>query len=132
MKRTIEVEDVLQERVDCAIEEVEEALMEYLKENPDTDELPCISNDLDYDGRIHEIIDGCVPIYYHEIDTAWYLYGSDLEEAYENAGVGENPRENGGMAAIYFYIYDQVHGWYEENAEGIFEDWYEEQQDDDE
>jgi hypothetical protein len=51
------------------------------------------------------------------------LYGSDLEEAYENAGVGENPKENNGMAAIYFYISDKVHEWYNENAGEIFNTW---------
>lgn len=122
MKRTIEVEDVLDERVEGAIEEVKGELERYLEENPDTDEVPCINNDLDYSGAIHEIVDGSVPIYTRDIEATWYLYRSDLIAAYENAGVGDNPLESDGMAAIYFYIMEKVQEWYAENAEEIFEE----------
>jgi len=63
-----------------------------------------------------------VPIYTKEIKDLWYLYGDEFEAAYENAGVGDNPRENFGMAAIYYYISEKVHEWYNENAEEIFEE----------
>jgi hypothetical protein len=122
MKRTIEIEDTLQDRVECAIEDVKAELLRYCEENK-PDELPDLGNDLDYSGAIHEIVDCSVPIYTHEIKTAWYLHGSDLESAYENAGVGENPMENDGMAAIYFYIHEQVCEWYSDNAEDVFEGW---------
>jgi hypothetical protein len=128
MKRTVEVEDTLKERVESAIDDVKDLLVQYLADNPDLDEVPCINNDLDYDGRVHEIVDGSVPIYTGEIEDTWYLYGSDLERAYENAGVGENPKENDGMAAIYFYIMEEVQEWYRDNAEDIFEDWKEKQE----
>jgi hypothetical protein len=124
-KRMIEVDDVLNEQVDSAIDDVKQALLDYLEENPDTDSLPCLNNDLDYSGGIHEIIDGAVPIYTSDIEAAWYLYGSELEEAYENAGCGDNPRENNGMAAIYYYISDKVNDWYQSNAEEIFDEWRE-------
>lgn len=120
-KRTIEVNDVLPDRVANAIEETEQLLRDYLRDNPDSDEVPCLSNDLDYDGRFHEIVDGCVPIYTAEIEAAWFLHGRDLEAAHENAGVGNNPRENNGMAAIYYYIYEKAAEWYRDHAEEIFE-----------
>lgn len=69
-----------------------------------------------------------MPIYTGEIEDTWYLYGSRLEEAYENAGVGENPKENDGMAAIYFYIMDKVQEWYQDEAQDIFDAWKEEQE----
>lgn len=122
MKRTIEIEDSLQDRVDSAIEDVKAELLSYCEENK-PDSLPCISNDLDYSGAIHEIVDGSVPIYTKEIDDTWYLHGSDLESAYEDAGCGANPKENNGMAAIYFYIDQQVREWYSDNAEEVFEEW---------
>ena len=95
MKKTIEIDDTLQERVDGAIEEVKEMLVDYLNDNPDSFEdedadPPCMNDDLE---RVHEIIDGSVPVYYHEIDTTWYLHKNKLEEAYENAGIGSNPLE---------------------------------------
>ena len=125
MKRTIEVEDTLEGRVESAIEDVKSELESYLNNNPDTDSVPCLNNDLDYSGAIHEIVDGSVPVYTHEIKTAWFLHGSELENAYHNAGVGDNPMENDGMAAIYFYIMEQVQEWYRDNAEEIFESWKE-------
>jgi hypothetical protein len=125
MKRTIEIDDTLENRVECAIDEVKAELENYLKDNPDTDSLPCLNNDLDYSGAIHSIVDSSVPIYTHEIKTAWYLLGSELEEAYENAGVGDNPMENDGMSAIYFYIMDKIQEWYRDEAEEVFEKWQE-------
>jgi|LakMenEpi03Aug12_release.lakeMendotaPanAssembly.Ray.scaffolds.fasta_scaffold654476_1 hypothetical protein len=120
-KRTIEIDDVLPDCVESAIEEVEELLRDYIKDNK-PDSVPCLSNDLDHDGRVHEIVDGSVPIYTAQIEAAWFLHGDDLEEAYENAGCGENPRENNGMAAIYYYIYEKVAAWYGKNAEEIFDE----------
>ena len=125
MKRTIEIDDTLDNRVESAIEDVKSELQNHLKENPETDSLPCLNNDLDYSGAIHSIVDSSVPVYTHEIKTAWYLHGSELEEAYENAGVGDNPMENDGMSAIYFFIMEKVQEWYNENAEEIFEEWKE-------
>jgi hypothetical protein len=129
--RTIEINDTLQERVDSAIEDVKNELIEYLNENGSED-VPCINNDLDYSGSIHEIVDGSVPVYTREINDTWYLYGSELEEAYENAGIGDNPRENNGMAAIYCYIMEQVQDWYHANAEEIVEDYREANAEDEE
>jgi len=125
MKRTIEIDDTLDNRVECAIDEVKAELENYLNNNPDTDSVPCLNNDLDYNGSIHSIVDSSVPVYTHEIKTAWFLHGSELEEAYENAGVGDNPMENDGMAAIYFYIMDKVQEWYRDEAEDVFEKWKE-------
>jgi hypothetical protein len=127
----VEIDDTLQEHVDSAIEQVKEALVEWLDVSDGGDfavygrekDVPCLSNDLDYSGRIHEIVDGSVPIYTHEIDTIWYLHKNELEEAYENAGVGENPLENNGMAAIYFYIQEKVGEWYHNNAEQVCNRW---------
>jgi hypothetical protein len=127
MKRTIEINDTLQERVDSACEDVKQELLNYLKENPDTESLPCLSNDLDYSGAIHEIIDGSVPIYTHEINTAFFLYGSEIEQAFDDAGIGEKEDEGWPMgwkpAAIYCYIEQQVHEWWNNNAKDIFNEW---------
>jgi len=122
MKKTIEINDTLSERVDNAIDLVRDQLENYLKENK-PDECPDLSNDLDYSGAIHEIVDGCVPIYTAEIKDTWYLHENELIGAYESAGVGDNPHENDGMSAIYFYIHQEVCDWYYKNAEEIFNKW---------
>lgn len=125
-KATITIEDTLPDRLNTVIGEVKEELLRYLEDSkPDT--LPDLHNDLDYSGGFHEIIDSSVPIYTSEIKDAWYLHGSELEEAYENAGVGDNPRENDGMAAIYFWLSEKASEWYYENAQDIFEEWQEKQ-----
>lgn len=128
MKRTIEIDDTLDDCVETAIESVKGELENYLNENPDTDNLPCLRNDLDYSGAIHEIVDGSLPIYTHEIDSTWFLHKNELEGAYEDAGVGDNPLENNGMATIYYYIDQKVSEWYNDNAQDIFDDWYEKEQ----
>ena len=122
MKRTIEIEDKLDERIESAIEDVQAEFFRYCDENK-PDEAPDLGNDLDYDGSIHEIVDGLVPIYTHEIETTWYLHSSRLESAYENAGVGENPRENNGITAIYYAIDEAVREEYEDNKENWYEEW---------
>jgi hypothetical protein len=118
-KITIEIDDVLPTCVESAIDQVRELLVDYLVDNK-PDELPCLHNDLDYSGRVHEIIDGTVPVYTRDIEAAWFLHGSELEEAYEAVGIGKNPRENAGMAAIYCFIEQKVNEWYSENAKEIF------------
>jgi hypothetical protein len=120
-KKTIEVNDVLPTCVEDAIEAVKQLLVTYLATN-DCDELPCLHNDLDYSGDVHSVIDGEVPIYTADIEAAWFLHGRDLEEAYETTGIGTNPRENNGMAAIYCYIEQKVCEWYHDHAEEVFEE----------
>jgi len=127
-KRTIEIEDTLQERVDSAIEDVKTELISYCDEN-EPDKLPDLGNDLDYSGTIHEIVDGSVPIYNNEIRDIFYLHGSEVEEAFDNAGFDSKDDKDWPLgwkpAAIYSYIQEQVHEWYNDHAEDVFEEWQE-------
>jgi hypothetical protein len=121
MKKQIEIEDNLSEIVNNAIENVRDLLLDFLKENPDVDDV-CLNNDLDYAGSVHEIIDSSVPINTHIIKGLWFLYDDDFIESYENAGIGNNVKENNGMTAIYCYISDKVNEWFSDNVENIIED----------
>lgn len=123
MKRTIEINDTLEENVETACEEVKTELENYLDENKPSS-CPDL-NDLDYSGAIHEIVDSSVPIYTKEIEDTWYLYSNELERAYNDAGIGNNPRENDGMSAIYFYIQQEVNNWFHDNAESIYDEFVE-------
>ena len=131
--RTIQIEDTLQDCVDSAIEDVKAELLSHLEQNPDTDEAPDLGNDLDYSGAIHEIIDGSVPIYNAEIADIFYLHGDDVEQAFDDAGIGEKKDGQNGFpcgwkaAAIYCYIEQQVHEWYRNEADDIFTEWREKQ-----
>lgn len=126
--RSYEIDDTLQDCVDSAIEEVKQELLDHLKENPDTDELPDIGNDLDYSGRIHEIVDVSVPIYTQEIKDIMYLHGDDVEQAFDDAGIGSKDDKwpaGWQAAAIYCYIEQKVHEWYRSSAQDIFDEWLE-------
>ena len=127
MKRIIEIDDNLDEIVDSTIDRVKNELLFFLDRNPDRPETPCISNDLDYSGAIHEIIDGAVPLCTKQINDLWYLYGDEFEKAFDNAGIGDKndkgwPR-GWKPAAIYCYIEQKVHEWYHNHADEIFGEW---------
>jgi hypothetical protein len=123
----VELEDTLQERVDSLIADVEALLLEYLEENK-PDSCPCLHNDLDYSGAFHEIVDSATPVYYSEIDTIHYLYGDRMEEAYNDAGIGDKSEANWKQVAIYCYLEQEAASWYQDNAEEIFEAWQSEQE----
>ena len=118
MKRTIEIDDTLADRVESAIDELRDALLRHCAENS-CDEAPNIDV---FGYQLHEIAYGAVPASYSELRGIWYLYEWELLAAYKNAGIGDNPRENDGMAAIYCYILRQCEEWYEDNAEEVVEE----------
>lgn len=126
-KRTVEIEDTLQDRVDGAIEAIKAEFLSYLDQNPDTEKAPDWS-DLDYSGTLHQIIDGSVPIYTSEIADIMYLHGDDVEQAFDDAGIGEK-KDGAGWptgwkaAAIYCYIDQQAAQWFHDNASELFEEW---------
>ena len=136
MKRTIEINDTLQDRVDQCIEDTKELLLDWLREadklylqthvDPAT-ETPCLHNHLDHDGRFSEIIDSNTPIYYSEIDTIFYLHGQLCEDAFENCYGPEAKTQDGWpcgwkAAAIYQYLHEQACEWYNDNAYLIMEE----------
>lgn len=129
MKRTVEINDSLQEILESAVEDVKAELLRYLDENPDTEETPDLLNDLDYSGAIHEIVDCNVPIYTAEQNDLWYLYGNQFEQAFDAAGIGSKDDAGWPMgwkpAAIYCYIEQHVAEWYSCNADDIFAEWKE-------
>ena len=107
MKRVIEIEDNLQEYIETAVEEFVEEYREGYLDYPQD--------------RIHEILDSSVPIYTHEIRGLWFLYEDEFIEAYEAAGIGDNPKENEGMTAIYLYMEQEFYELLEENYPEIYE-----------
>jgi len=125
MKRTVEINDTLDETVKSACDSVKDEALSYLDSNgdEDTDEAPDL-NDLDDRGAIHEIIDGATPIYNGEIRDLWYLYASDFEAALDNAGM-ETTADNRQQIAIFCYLEQTVLGWYEGEKGAIFDEWRE-------
>ena len=112
-KRNVVINDDLQERIDGVIEEVESLIKDFLKENKDWEgDNFELYDELEYDGRISELIDSAVPIYYSDIDSLWFLYKSEFTEAYINAGAGDNPMYDNGLLGIYLFIEEQVNDWF--------------------
>lgn len=119
MKRTIEIEDTLSERLDDVKYEIKEHLINYVKENPGED-FDSWQDAIRYDGTDHEIVDSSTPIYYSEIDSNYYLHGDELDEAYRAAGCYDSPPENYRQVCIYFWLEQEAWEWV--NTE--LEEWY--------
>lgn len=107
MKRTIEIEDNLDETVDGVKEEVKNDFSQYLKENPDISDFDEYYQAQGYD-RVHEIVDSSTPIYNSEIDGLYYIYGNEFDEAYENAGIGDGTENNHRQVTIYCYLSEKA------------------------
>ena len=96
-----------------------------------TDDAPDLS-DLDYSGDVHSLIDGTVPVYAKEVDDLFYLYGSEIEGAFENAGIGDKNDDGWPSgwrpAAIYCWLEEYAAEWYRANADDITAAWHERHQ----
>ena len=122
MKRTIEIEDDLQERILNCKTELLSDFLQYIQENSidDFDEYYQSQGA----GRMHEIADSSTPIYYYNIDGLYYLYGSEFDEAYESAGIGDGTEDNHKSAAIWCYLSQETSSFMND-LQTWFEDWQE-------
>ena len=124
MKRNVEIEDNLDEIIESVKDEVKELAINWIKDNQDK---PDLYNDLDYDGSFHGIVDSSVPIYTREINDLFYLYGNELEDAFDNAGIGDKNDDHWPAgwkaAAIYCYIEQEVSEWFNDNIDDLYEEY---------
>jgi len=104
MKRTVEIEDSMQELIDSCKEEILDCLKDELRDHL---EIPDLDDLFNQSGRVHEIVDSNTPIYNKEIDDLYYLYGNELEDAYNNAGIYDSPPDNYRQVCIYLYLEKQ-------------------------
>lgn len=111
MKRNVEMDDTLDERIADVKQEVKERFDEIVKENPDYNSEDIYQEIVD---GISEIVDSNTPIYNKEIDDLYYLYGNELEETYENAGCYHEQPNNYRQVCIYFYLEEQAHEYFRE------------------
>tara|TARA_R100001082_G_scaffold1017_1_gene868 strand:- start:10225 stop:10647 length:423 start_codon:yes stop_codon:yes gene_type:complete len=129
---TIKLERDLSDLVSSAIEEIKDSVTWlYLKEGSidETMDKHDIIDVLQYDGTLHEIIDGSVPVYTAELKALMFVHEWALMEAFNDAGmctvdeVLKNPDSYVlGLEgiAIYHYIDQEVSAWMEEDLE----DWF--------
>ena len=128
MKRTIEVDDCIPSKTSTGEELLRALLVKWIAENPVEDEAPNIG-DLDYNGDVSSMVDSLVPEYTTQIDTAFFLYKQEIYDAHSNAGVGDSPLENNGMAGLYWLFWDRLCEWYSVNADEIFTENHKEEDD---
>ena len=121
MKRTIEIEDNLTELVESCQEELKYDFRAYLKENPDITDFDTYYQQQGCD-RAHEIADSSTPIYYSGIDGLYYLYGSEFDEAYSNAGIGDGTEDNHRQVCIYCYLSEKTFDYMRE-----LEEWFDDE-----
>lgn len=113
--------DPMPDILDCLEADLGDMLREYLTENPDHAETLADDwlNELDYDGRIHELVDGAVPVYDADQSAIMFFHGQDVTQAWENAGFGG---EFTIPAGIYCLLMEHVA---EFDAESVIDAWRE-------
>lgn len=72
---------------------------------------------LEYDGRWHEAIDGCVPVYTYSAIQTWLNLG--MPDAKDEYGMADN-------ATIIEQVMAGIYLWGDQYAGEMFEDWHEE------
>jgi len=111
MKRNIEIDDTMQERIDSVNTEIKKRFDEIVKENPDYDREDIYQEICDY---LTEMCDANTPIYDKYIDDLYYLYGDALENAYKDTGGYDTPPHNYRQICIFFYLEQQAHDYLRE------------------
>lgn len=123
--RTVEIDDDLDERIENVIDEVKYKLVDEAEGEPDAyssfDDF--LQRGLEYDGTLHELVDSAVPIYTSDINGLFYLYGSEFEQAYEDAGCYDERPDNYEAVCIYFYIEQEVHRILSDDIAPIYDEW---------
>lgn len=127
----VEIETDLNELEGAAIDEIKRSIAWLVSEGEIEKEAQVddINEALEYDGTKHEIIDGSIPVYTHQLEALFFVHKWDLMEAFNDAGICtvdevlNNPDSYTlGLegVAIYCYIEQEVNAWIEEDLE----DWF--------
>jgi hypothetical protein len=117
VKRTVEIEDNLEEDIQRMQDSIKEDFLYYVKENPDIDNFEQYyqNNGCDF---IHEEADN-LAIY--DKSDEYYLYSNLMDEAFDNAGLGV---EFNTETAYYCLMSQEGFEFLEELKKGV-EDWIE-------
>jgi hypothetical protein len=127
----VEIERDLNELEGAAIDEIKRSIEWFVSEGEiEKDaQVDDINERLEYDGTKHEVIDGCIPVYTHQLEALFFVHKWDLMEAFNDAGICtvdevlNNPDSfQLGLegVAISCYIENSVNQWINDDLEGWF------------
>jgi hypothetical protein len=107
---------------------VRDLLKQWFIEHEDRD-FPCLHNDLDYSGAVHEVIDGTVPIYTAELQALAFFHNDAAMAALSErfgADALSGAWPSGPFAAgLHCLIQQGVSDWYADDAESLWDSWLE-------
>ena len=126
MPNTAQLTDRLDEIIGSTWDDVTELLKEYFVANGG--DLPCLSNDLDYDGGVADLIDSAVPIYSAQLkELAYFHHNAALSALVEQFGSADGDWPSGTFAAgLYCLIEQGVTQKWGEEAEDLWQEWLDE------
>ena len=130
MTTTVQLADRLPEIIESTWDDVVELLKTYFIEHDSSDDFPCLHNDLDYSGAVHELIDSAVPIYNAELSELAYFHhdaamATLVQQFGSDAATGDWP-SGPFMAGLYCLIEEGINEKWHEEAEDLWDSWMEE------
>ena len=123
MPNTAQLTDRLDDIIDSTWNEVAELLKDYFVTHGG--DLPCLHNDLDYNGDVAGLIDSAVPIYNAELsELAYFHHDAALSALVDTFGSADGDWPSGAFAAgLYTLIEQGVTSRWDEDAEDLWQEW---------
>ncbi|NCW69600.1 MAG: hypothetical protein EBV86_13745 [Marivivens sp.] len=121
----MQLTDRLPEIIESAWQDVTDLLREYFVENGG--DLPCLHNDLDYNGSVSEIIDSAVPIYTNQLnELAYFHHDAAIAKLVDTFGSADGDWPSGPFAAgLYSLIEEGINERWHADAEDLWDEFTE-------
>jgi hypothetical protein len=122
---TVQLTDRLPEIIESAWQDVTDLLREYFVANGG--DLPCLHNDLDYNGDVSSLIDSAVPIYTSDLsELAYFHHDAAIATLVAIFGSADGDWPSGPFAAgLYCLIEEGINVRWNYEAEDLWEGWAE-------
>lgn len=126
MSLTVQLTDRLPDLIDSAWEQICDLLRDHFVEHGG--DLPCLHNDLDYNGAVSEIIDSTVPIYTSQLnELAYFHHDAAIAALVDTFGSADGDWPSGTFAAgLYQLIDNAINEKWHEDAEDLWQKWLDE------
>jgi hypothetical protein len=130
MTTTVQLTDRLPQIIESTWDDVVELLKTYFIEHDSSDDFPCLHNDLDYSGAVHELIDSAVPIYNAELRELAYFHHDAATSSLADKFGSDTSLDDWPMgpfaAGLYCLIEEGINEKWDEEAEDLWDSWMEE------